>query len=75
MTSEKEKKSKLTGQELEGLIRKEIGPLIKDDADFKMIQINSYCGKTGVGNFEPDSILTIDEYLSKANLVMILLTT
>merc|ERR1712110_209734 len=57
--------------ELEGLIRKEIGPLIKDDADFKMIQINSYCGKTGVGNFEPDSILTIDEYLSKANLLYI----
>jgi hypothetical protein len=36
-----------------------------------MIQINSYCGKTGIGHFEPDSVLIIDEYLSKANLLYI----
>ena len=34
-----------------------------------MTQINSYCGRTGVGQMQNETELVIDEYVSKANLV------
>ena len=55
------------------LIKIELGDLLSEEAKnsnlFKMIQVNSYCGKAGLGEFKFDTQLKIDEYLSKANLV------
>ena len=70
------KSSRVSESDLRSLIVDEIGSLIKDSSQdsnqsksFKLIQINSYCGKTGVGEFNQDTNLQIDEYVSKANLV------
>ena len=64
--------SRVSENDLRNLIVDEIGTLIRDSSPFKLIQINSYCGKTGVGEFNSETILKIDEYISKArNLVRI----
>ena len=63
------KSSRVSENELRNLITDEIGTLIRDSSSFKLIQINSYCGKTGVGEFNSETVLQIDEYVSKANLV------
>ena len=63
------KSSRVSENDLRNLIADEIGTLIRDSSSFKLIQINSYCGKTGVGEFNSETVLQIDEYISKANLV------
>ena len=65
------KSSRVSENDLRNLIADEIGTLIRDSNSFKLIQINSYCGKTGVGEFNSETVLQIDEYISKANLVSI----
>ena len=67
------KSSIIPAEDLAELIKIELGDLLSEEAKnsnlFKMIQVNSYCGKAGLGEFKYDSQLKIDEYLSKANLV------
>jgi len=65
------KSSRVSENDLRNLIADEIGTLIRDSNSFKLIQINSYCGKTGVGEFNSETVLQIDEYISKANLLYI----
>ena len=69
------KSSRVSENDLRKLIADEIGTLIRDSSSFKLIQINSYCGKTGVGEFNSETVLQIDEYISKANLVSTFMKT
>lgn len=64
--------STITSLDLKALIKLEISKLVTTQTyDFKMHQINSYSGSTGVGRFKDDTILKLDEYRSKANLLYI----
>lgn len=58
---------------LKELIKQSIAKLLttQEQIDFKMHQINSYSGSTGVGRFKDDTTIKIDEYRSKANLLYI----
>jgi len=69
---ENSKSSTLKKADVEAHIRKSMTGILNDgDEQFRMQQVNSYSGNHGVGIIKDETVLTIDEYRSKANLVYV----
>ncbi|CAG5109693.1 Oidioi.mRNA.OKI2018_I69.chr2.g4200.t2.cds [Oikopleura dioica] len=67
---ENSKGSTLNKTDMETHIRQTLADSLIDPMEpFSMRQINSYSGNMGVGKVKDDTVLKIDEYRSKANLI------